>query len=107
SLGFAKSGDSYEVPLWRPDVTREEDLIEELVRIRGYDTVPLALPKGLGSLAPEKAEATVERRIRTALAGRGVDEVVNYSFVAPAELAAFGEDKGAIAISNPLSLEQS
>src|SRR5262249_14313812 len=107
SLGFTKSGDSYEVPLWRPDVAREEDLIEELARIRGYDSIPLQLPKGLGSMAPEKPEVTLERGIRTALAGEGVDEVVNYSFVAPAELAAFSSGDQAIAISNPLSLEQS
>jgi phenylalanyl-tRNA synthetase beta chain len=106
SLGFTKSGDAYEVPLWRPDVAREEDLIEELARIRGYDTIPVQLPKSLGSLQPEKPFVTVERRIRAALAGEGVDEVVNYSFVAPAELAAFGGE-GGIALSNPLSAEQS
>jgi len=107
SLGFKQGLEAWEVPFWRPDVAREEDLIEELARIRGYDTIPVKLPGGIGAMAPERAEVTVERRIRTALAGEGVDEVVNYSFVAPAELAAFGADQGAIALANPLSAEQS
>jgi phenylalanyl-tRNA synthetase beta chain len=107
ALGFAKSGDGWAVPLWRPDVTREEDLIEELARVRGYDAIPVKLPGGLGAMAPEKPEATVERKVRAALAGEGVDEVVNYSFVAPAELAAFQAEQGAVAVANPLSVEQS
>ncbi|MBL8950031.1 MAG: phenylalanine--tRNA ligase subunit beta [Myxococcaceae bacterium] len=107
ALGFKRGLEAYEVPQWRPDVSREEDLIEEVARIRGYDTIPLKLPGGLGALAPEAPAVTVERRVRVALAGEGVDEVVNYSFVAPAELAAFGAEKGAIALSNPLSAEQS
>ncbi len=107
SLGFKQGLEAWEVPAWRPDVVREEDLIEELARIRGYDTIPLKLPGGLGALAPERPEVTVERKVRAALGGAGVDEVVNYSFVAPADLAAFGAEKGAIALTNPLSAEQS
>src|SRR5205823_3110772 len=102
-LGFKHAKDSWEVPTWRVDVSGEEDLIEELARIRGYDTIPVRLPKSLGAMAPEKAEVIVERRIRSALAGEGLDEVVNYSFVAAAELAAFGAERDAIALANPLS----
>ncbi|MEW6435490.1 MAG: phenylalanine--tRNA ligase subunit beta [Myxococcota bacterium] len=112
ALGFEQlSGDDgaseWKVPLGRVDVSIEEDLIEEIARIRGYEAIPLALPRGLSELEPERPEAIAERRIRTALAGKGMDEVVNYSFVAPAELAAFHAEKEAIALSNPLSIEQS
>ena len=112
SLGFVKrSGDdvsaTWEVPLARVDVSIEEDLIEEIARIRGFDAIPAALPRGLNALEPERPWVTAERRIRAALAGEGLDEVVNYSFVSPAELAAFQAEKGAIAVSNPLSVEQS
>ncbi len=107
ALGFEKSGAEWQVPHWRTDVAREEDLIEELARIRGYELIPLKLPSSLATLSPDKPEVIAERRIRSALAGQGVDEVVNYSFVAPQELAAFGTQEGAIAISNPLSTEQS
>ncbi len=112
SLGFMKrSGDDvtaiFEVPSVRVDVSIEEDLVEEIARVRGFDAIPEALPRGLSELEPERPAQRVERLIRAAMAGQGVDEVVNYSFVSPAELAAFEAGKDAIAIGNPLSVEQS
>lgn len=112
ALGFAcvnaKAGVAdFDVPLARVDVGGEEDLIEEIARVRGFETIPTALPRGLSQLEPERPLATVERALRRALAGQGYDEVVNYSFVAKKELAAFGEAGAAIALTNPLSEEQS
>lgn len=108
SSGASPSGAStWLVPQARVDVSIEEDLIEEIARIRGFDAIPTALPRGLSALEPERPQIALERRMRSALAGQGFDEVVNYSFVAPAELAAFQAEQGAIAISNPLSVEQS
>ncbi len=114
SLGFVKrdvSADgrdaTFEVPTARVDVTIEEDLIEEIARVRGFDAVPVALPRGLSRLDPEPTRLIIERKIRAALAGQGVDEVVNYSFVAPGDVAAFRAEAGAITVTNPLSVEQS
>lgn len=108
ALGFKDLGQgTWEVPLARVDVSIEEDLIEEIARIRGFESIPAALPRGLSALEPERPWVTAERRLRGALAGQGFDEVVNYSFVAPAELAAFQAEQGAIAVANPLSVEQS
>ncbi len=107
SLGFKKQGDAWEVPLARVDVSIEEDLIEEIARIRGFEAIPAALPRGVSALEPERPWVTAERRLRSVLSGSGFDEVVNYSFVAPAELAAFQAEKGAISVANPLSVEQS
>ena len=108
ALGFKSLGQSsWEVPLARVDVSIEEDLIEEIARIRGFESIPAALPRGLSALEPERPWVTAERRLRAALSGAGFDEVVNYSFVAPAELAAFQAEQGAIAVANPLSVEQS
>ncbi|MBL8922817.1 MAG: phenylalanine--tRNA ligase subunit beta [Myxococcaceae bacterium] len=111
-LGFTKvSGDeqvaTFAVPTVRVDVSIEEDLVEEIARVRGFDAIPEALPRGLSELEPERPAMRVERLLRAAMAGQGVDEVVNYSFVSPAELAAFSAGKDAIAVSNPLSVEQS
>lgn len=103
----ASSTSTWIVPQARVDVSIEEDLIEEIARIRGFDAIPPALPRGLSALEPERPQLALERRMRSALAGQGFDEVVNYSFVAPADLAAFQAEQGAIAISNPLSVEQS
>jgi phenylalanyl-tRNA synthetase beta chain len=88
------------------DVEREEDLVEEVARIRGFDQIPAALPRSLTELAREPRELEVTRRLREALAGHGFDEVVNYSFVSAAELTALGETEKPIALINPLSAEQ-
>lgn len=107
SLGFVSKGDGkWLVPQVRVDVSIEEDLIEEIARIRGFEAIPAALPRGLSTLEPERPWVTAERRIRSALSGEGLDEVVNYSFVAPAELAAFQADASVINVANPLSVEQ-
>lgn len=112
ALGFVKTGGdaastTFSVPQVRVDVSIEEDLIEEIARIRGFEAIPTTLPRGVHELHPEKPLAQVERKVRSALAGEGFDEVVNYSFVAPAELEAFLASAGAIAVGNPLSVEQS
>ncbi|WP_426752039.1 phenylalanine--tRNA ligase subunit beta [Myxococcus sp. Y35] len=98
---------TYEVPRARVDVEREEDLLEEVARIYGYDNIPATLPRGLATLAPEPAHAEAERRMRQALAGAGYDEVVNYSFVAPRSLEVLGGAEKPVALLNPLSTEQS
>ncbi|WAM30035.1 phenylalanine--tRNA ligase subunit beta [Myxococcus sp. NMCA1] len=98
---------TYEVPRARVDVEREEDLLEEVARIYGYDNIPATLPRGLATLAPEPAHAEAERRMRQALAGAGFDEVVNYSFVAPRSLEVLGGAEKPVALLNPLSTEQS
>ncbi|MFT3836587.1 MAG: phenylalanine--tRNA ligase subunit beta [Myxococcaceae bacterium] len=111
ALGFkgapAANGTEYEVPLARVDVSGEEDLIEEIARVRGFESIPPALPRTVPELSPEPASAVLERRVRTAMAGAGLTEVMNYSFVAEKDLAAINEEKGAIKIGNPLSEEQS
>jgi phenylalanyl-tRNA synthetase beta chain len=107
SLGFKKvSAERYEVPGARTDISIEEDLIEEMARIKGFENVPASLPRGLQTLEPEKALPQVERKIRSALAGQQFDEVVNYSFVSSAELQAVEAEKDAVVINNPLSVEQ-
>jgi phenylalanyl-tRNA synthetase beta chain len=113
ALGFKRAGTSapgaadYEVPSFRVDVEREEDLIEEVARIRGYDEIPNTMPRGVTEpLSPEPVALQVERRIRAAMIGAGFDEVINYSLVSPQQLAALDAPAG-IAIKNPLTVEQS
>ena len=120
ALGFKvlaeKDGEvRYRVPTWRVDVERAEDLIEEVARIRGYDRIPVTLPASAARLSSTPPEVEVERRVRAAVAGAGLDEVVNYSFVSPKELpwttprplAEHGQPVRAIQLVNPLSVEQS
>jgi len=113
ALGFEERkatprGAVFRVPSWRLDVSREEDLIEEIVRLKGYDAIPETLP-GIASATPaEPRDAQVAGRVRQALQAAGFSEAVNFSFVAPAELAALspgGESLPGIALRNPISAE--
>jgi phenylalanyl-tRNA synthetase beta chain len=98
---------TFEVPRARVDVEREEDLLEEIARVFGYDNIPARLPRGVAELAPETPQAEAERRLRQALSGAGLNEVVNYSFVAPRNLEVLGGKEAPVALINPLSVEQS
>jgi phenylalanyl-tRNA synthetase beta chain len=103
SLGFTLDGDNVHVPSWRRDVEGPADLVEEVTRIAGYDAIPSTpLPRAEGVA---KATATraqmIERKVRRAAAARGLDEAVNWSFIAEAEAAPFGEPMWSLA--NPIS----
>ncbi len=120
ALGFVaeeqrKDSTLWRVPSWRPDVSLPEDLVEEVARIRGYDTIPSTLPPLSESLRPEPVQVEVERRLRGALSGAGFDEVVNYSFVDPVllplvterPLELLGTAVEAVTLKNALSPQQS
>ncbi|MFN7135087.1 MAG: phenylalanine--tRNA ligase subunit beta, partial [Myxococcales bacterium] len=111
SLGFhvtsADEAASVEVPSWRDDVERAQDLIEEIARVHGYEKVPAVLPSNALETPLQDVGRMVEGRARVALAAAGFDEVVNYSFVAPRELSVLEPDKKPIALKNPLTAEQS
>ncbi|HSP78131.1 MAG TPA: phenylalanine--tRNA ligase subunit beta, partial [Myxococcaceae bacterium] len=98
---------TFEVPRARVDVEREEDLMEELARVHGYDNIPARLPRGIAELGPEPVAAEAERRARQALSGAGLSEVVNYSFVSPRSLEVLGGTEAPVVLLNPLSVEQS
>src|SRR5881409_100706 len=90
-----------QVPGWRPDVTREVDLIEEVARLRGYDTFPDELrPYRPGTVPDAPAELTL-RRIRQQLArsGTGLLEARTLP-LGPAD------SPDAVQIKNPLSAEE-
>ncbi|MEO7259706.1 MAG: phenylalanine--tRNA ligase subunit beta [Jatrophihabitantaceae bacterium] len=92
---------------WRPDLTDPADLVEEVVRLEGYDKVPSVLPH-----APAGRGWTAEQRLRRsvsrAMAEAGYTEVVNYPFVSPAVHDAFGlapdaSRRQALRLANPIS----
>ncbi|HEY0178871.1 MAG TPA: phenylalanine--tRNA ligase subunit beta, partial [Dokdonella sp.] len=91
----------------RFDLAIEEDLIEEVARIHGYERIPERAPRG-ELAAPSLREDRVDAaRLRAQLAARGYHEAITYAFVAGEQLAAWGLERGAIALSNPLSAELS
>jgi phenylalanyl-tRNA synthetase beta chain len=104
-LGFAVSGSDVTVPTWRRDVEGPADLVEEIARIVGYDSVPSTpLERTAGVAKPTATRSQLlERRVRRTAAARGLDEAVTWSFVSQKEADAFGG--GAWTLANPISEE--
>jgi phenylalanyl-tRNA synthetase beta chain len=72
-----------EVPSFRRDVTMEDDLVEEIIRVWGYDKIPSTLPGGAISLVRLPDSLRQEQAVRQALVSAGLTEVVTYSFSNP------------------------
>ena len=98
------------VPSWRSDLTDPANLVEEVLRLVGYDEIPSTLPKaavGHGLTTTQR----LRRRVGTALAARGAVEILSYPFVGEAELQALHLEPGdprhsTVRLANPLSDEQ-
>jgi len=89
-----------EVPGYRVDIEREVDLIEEVVRVQGYDRVGSTLPpvRHPGGMP---AAYGFRRQVRGSLMRAGLREVRSFPFASDADLASFG-DTDAIRMTNPL-----
>ena len=107
ALQLVPVGDGrWSVPSWRRDLTREIDCIEEIARLRGYDTIPVVLhPAGIGETAAISPQRRVTAQARAALSAHGFDEVLNYSFLPEKDLAAVAPQPP-LRVANPLTAEQ-
>jgi phenylalanyl-tRNA synthetase beta chain len=106
SLGMdvAWAGDRWTVtaPSSRFDIEIEEDLVEEVARIFGYDEIPEAPVSG--ELVPGAVGHRVSLpRVRESLCAAGYQEAINYSFVDKRHLEAVGHGQQVLALANPLS----
>ena len=115
SLGFelhSEQGEAVEVrvPSFRPDVTAEIDLIEEVARIHGYDKIASTYPQDSTVMSRGIGAASREDICRDMLRAAGFSEVITYSFGEPSHMAGF-TDKGAgakpIKMKNPLAEDAS
>ncbi len=106
-MQVSRIGDAWEVtpPSRRFDVEIEEDLIEELARIHGYDRIPVAPPRGQLRAISDTESAVDAERIRATLAGRGYAEAINFSFVGTELLTTWKLDQDIVALANPLSAD--
>ena len=97
-------------PSWRSDLSREVDLIEEIARVKGMDTIPETLPavsRPLDRFGQPESRYGFLSRIKAWGRGLGLNEAENYSFVGHKELDHLGLSKeGRIDIINPLTEEQ-
>ncbi|HOL17815.1 MAG TPA: phenylalanine--tRNA ligase subunit beta, partial [Bacillota bacterium] len=99
------------VPLHRGDVLIEEDVVEEVARIYGYERIPLTLPRGELLSSRETTRQQIHTLVRQSLVSCGFFEAITLSFINPAHLESLRleEDdprRQAIALQNPLSEEQ-
>ena len=113
SLGFAVSATPGNAdrafvapPSWRPDIEGAADFVEEIVRIAGLERVESTpLPRLAAGVAAPVLTLLQKRTslARRALAGRGLVEAVNWSFVSQAEAKIFGGGAPALTLSNPIA----
>lgn len=98
-------------PSWRPDLVQQADLVEEVLRLEGYDSIPSVLPKapaGRGSTLSQRRRRTVSR----ALAEAGYVEVLPFPFASKSIWDAFGladDDvrRRTVSLVNPMESERS
>ena len=95
-------------PCYRLDLKREVDLIEEVARLKGYDTIPETMPRApIGAKEPGRL-FELKKKVREGLVACSLMEVVNYSFVARDTVALSGvREERPVHILNPLTEEQS
>jgi phenylalanyl-tRNA synthetase beta chain len=108
--GTVGDGLAATVPTFRPDISIEQDLVEEVMRLVGYERVPARLPRGSG--APSPSPQALVDRARQLCAGLGLHEIVSWGFVPRPWLAALGrggEDDAllatGVAVKNPISAD--
>ncbi|MBA2777311.1 phenylalanine--tRNA ligase subunit beta [Billgrantia kenyensis] len=91
------------VPSWRFDIAIEEDLIEEVARIHGYNLLPVRRPSARLALRPDHEARTPLARLRRQMVARGYQEAVTYSFVAPELQQALLPEAVSPRLANPIS----
>ncbi|MBD3282142.1 MAG: phenylalanine--tRNA ligase subunit beta, partial [Candidatus Portnoybacteria bacterium] len=107
SLGFLiDSSLVVTVPSFRIDVEIEEDLIEEIARMIGYESMPANYPLGLVSGVKKDEEIILESKIKNIMEGFGFTELYNFSFIGEKDIDNFNlNENNHLELENPLSLE--
>ncbi|MFO1242985.1 MAG: phenylalanine--tRNA ligase subunit beta [Rickettsiales bacterium] len=107
-LGFAieKRNGVWDIlpPSWRPEMSHEADLVEEVLRVRGYDAIPnTPLPHTAAPLHDDAAMK--ERSLRRLLAARGLSECHHFAFVPREHAERFAGGQALITVANPINAE--
>lgn len=106
------SGDRYDVvaPSFRPDLEREIDLVEEVLRIWGMERIESTLPAGRGRRGGLTAEQRWRERIGATLRASGLNETMTYAFGDPSDFERasmpLAEGELLVELLNPMSVEQ-
>jgi phenylalanyl-tRNA synthetase beta chain len=100
---------SVTVPSWRAtkDVSIKDDLVEEVGRMVGYDSIAPTAPLVAAAVPPGNPERAFQHEVRGIFADQGFTEVYNYSFIGEEDARAFGFDPAAhLRVSNPIASDQ-
>jgi len=108
-MQLEKDGDSWMVtpPSFRFDIAIEADLIEEIIRIHGYNNIPRKLPTYQPTMKPLKEAEISLQRVKDILVERGYHEAISYSFVDPKWQTAIDPDIAPVKLANPISADLS
>ena len=90
-------------PSWRFDVSIEQDLIEEIARIYGYNNLPTSLPAQALTMASVPETDTPLMRLKHYLVDQDIQEVITYSFVDPETQAVLGDGIAGVRLANPIA----
>lgn len=109
NLEYERIGTDFIVkpPSYRFDIEIEEDLIEEIARLHGYDNIPAPAPHAMLSMLPQTESARSLSRIRQILADRGFQEVVNFAFIEEQWERDFAANATPIRLANPIASQMS
>ena len=107
NLGFklkeSKNIYSVIIPTWRPDIKEEVDIVEELIRIRGYDKIQLIKPEMDSSKDVLTGKQKIHRFAQRSVANKGFMETITYSFTNSKIDSLFGMHNKSLLITNPIS----
>ena len=108
-LQLTREADGWQViaPSFRFDIAIEADLIEEIIRIHGYNNIPRTMPAYTPLMKPLDEAAVSLQRVKDALVERGYFEAISYSFVDPKWQAAINPDLPPVKLANPISADLS
>jgi phenylalanyl-tRNA synthetase beta chain len=98
---------SADVPSYRFDIRIEEDLIEEVARVYGYNSIPNVAPTAKLKMTTHDESTIALSKFRNTLVTRGYQEAITYSFVDPKAQAILHPDNKALVLPHPISTEMS
>jgi len=108
-MSLSEQGDYWQVsaPSYRFDITIEEDLIEEIARVYGYNNIPTHAPARPIELTKADELVQDENVLKRALVARDYQEAITYTFVDRATVAAFNDGIEPLALLNPITADMS
>ncbi|OHU86559.1 MULTISPECIES: phenylalanine--tRNA ligase subunit beta [Pseudoalteromonas] len=104
---FANDTWQAQVPSYRFDISIEEDLIEEVARVFGYNNIPNVAPKAALKMTQHNEANVPVSRMRNELVARGYQEAITYSFVEPKAQKLLHPESDALILPHPISVEMS